>query len=64
MSSEELRTLANERQADLRREAETVRLIRREGVRRPIRIVQPTWRQAAATAVTALALAGTLRMEH
>ena len=64
ITPEELRTLAVERQATLRREAAVAGLVRREGARRPVRIVQPVSSRFAVAAASVLALAGTLRVEH
>lgn len=63
MTPEELRGLAEERQATFRREAEVRRWIRRSGRGRPIRIVPPS-PALARTIATAVALAGTLRVER
>jgi hypothetical protein len=64
ISSEELRILAVERVAELRREAEIARMVRRERAQRPIRIVRPVSSRLAATLTAVFALAGTLRVEH
>jgi hypothetical protein len=64
ITSEDLRALADERQAALRREAAVERLVRRAGVRRAIRVVRPAPSRLARTAATVFALAGTLRVEH
>jgi hypothetical protein len=64
ITPEELRTLAAERQATLRREAAVAGLVRRRGARRPIRIVQSVPSRLAVAAASVLALIGTLRVEH
>ena len=64
ISSDELRALAAERQAMLRQEAAVAGLARRQGARRPIRVVQPVKPRLALAIATAFALTGTLRVEH
>jgi hypothetical protein len=64
ISSDDLRTLAAERQAMLRQEAAVAGLIRRMGARRPVRIVQPAAPRLALVIATVFALTGTLRVEH
>jgi hypothetical protein len=64
ISSEDLRTLAAERQETLRREAAVAGLVRRKGARRPIRTVQPVAPRLALMIATVFALTGTLRVEH
>ena len=63
ITSDDLDTLAAERQAALRREAEVARLVSREGHPRPIRIVWPRPGRLAQVAASVFALAGTLRVE-
>jgi hypothetical protein len=64
ISSEDLRILAAERMAELRREAAVAGMVRRERARRPTRIVQPIAPRLAASVATIFAMAGTLRVEH
>ena len=64
ITSEDLRTLASERQASLRQEASVARMVRRTGAARPIRIVKPDSSRLSRTASTVIALAYTPRLEH
>jgi hypothetical protein len=65
ISSEELRILADERQATLRREAAVARMVRQQRAPRPIRTVRAVSpRLAIATATVLVLAAGSLRVEH
>jgi hypothetical protein len=65
ISSEELRILADERQATLRREAAVARMVRQQRAPRPVRTVQAVSPRLAIAAATVFVLAaGSLRVEH